>query len=398
MPISIIDRNGQRQEFTPSLQHYQDAYGQGLTLRQYYGQTIDTDVEKYGHPFDQIMASAGIFVREDRATGIKPPTLAAILNQPQVSGAGIGMALTRPDGTNSLTITGRLLFPAVVMELAEAFLVSDMTSYNAIFESMVAQRMSIDSPHAFQPLINVTGPRASRAQPISQMAEPVNMATITLSERSVKLPTWSIGLEISDEAARATTLDLVGIAIREQSLGERAARVNEAIKAMVDGDTDLGITAISGVNASTFDSTLTSGTMTNKAWIKILRERWSKQTYSHMICSVDDFLAVESRTGRPIVTQATDTGRLTSEISVMNKNFPVDLPAFLLEDSSLLGAGVVVLLDKSKAMRKITYTGASYAAVENYVMRRSQAFRFDFSEGYFRMYQNDDGWRKVVLA
>lgn len=401
---SVIDSKGQRHEFEPKLEHYAEAFGQGLSLRQYYAQTVDTDEDKYGQPLDQILASSGIFLKPDKQTGIKPPTVASLLSGK--NGPDTQMALTRPDGTNSLTITGRLLFPAVVMELADQFLMDDDSSFNALFESMVAVNQSVDSPHVFQPLLNVSAPRSSRSQPISQMAEPVNMATISLSEKSYRLPTWSIGLEISDEASRATTLDLVGIAIREQALGEKSARINEAIKALVDGDTDLGISAISGVNASTFDSTVTSGTMTNKAWIKILRERWRKQTYSHVICDVDSYLALEGRTGRPIVTQDDGTGRLTSMPEALNPNFPTTLSCFLLDSSSILGANTIVLLDRSKAIRKVTYTGASYQAVENFALRRSTAFRFDFSEGYFRLFDTTqagtagdvDGWRKVVLA
>ena len=393
---SFIDDNGQRQAFEPKLEHYAEAFGKGLTLRQYYTQTLSTDDDKYGNAFDQILASSGLFLKGDKQTGLRPPTVSSFLGNSK--GPDAGMALTRPDGTNALTITGRLLFPAVVMELADAFLVNDDSSYNALFESMVAVNQSIDSPHAFQPLIDVTGPRDSRAMPISQMAEPVNMATITLSERSMRLPTWSIGLEISDEAARASTLDLVGIAIREQALGERSARVNEAIKQLVDGDVDLGISALPSVDISDFDTSInTSGKVTNKAWIKLLREKWMKQTYTHAICDIEAYLAIEQREGRPVVVDNDGTGRLTSLPSTLNPNFPTNIPVFLMESSALLGANTVVLLDRSKGIRKVTYTGASYQAVENYVMRRSTAFRFDFSEGYFRLFPNGDGWRKVIL-
>lgn len=391
---SFIDESGQRQAFEPKLEHYAEAFGKGLTLRQYYTQTLSTDEDKYGSAFDQIVASSGVLLKGDKQSGLRPPTVASLLGH---GAPDVGMALTRPDGTNALTLTGRLLFPAVVMELADAFLVNDDSSYNALFESMVAVNQSIDSPHAFQPLINVTGPRDSRAMPISQMAEPVNMASITLSERSFKLPTWSIGLEISDEAARASTLDLVGIAIREQAIGERSARVNEAIKQLVDGDVDLGISALSAVDISDFDSSATNGKVTNKGWIKLLREKWRKQTYSHVICDIDTYLAIEQREGRPVVVDNDGTGRLTSLPSALNPNFPTALPVFLLEDNTLLGANTVVLLDRSKGIRKVVYTGASYQAVESYVLRKSTAFRFDFSEGYFRLFDNGDGWRKVIL-
>lgn len=396
---SFIDASGQRQEFTPKLEHYAEAFGKGLSLRQYYTQTLPTDEDKYGNAFDQVLASSGLFLKADKQTGIKPPTVASLLSN---GGADVNMALTRPDGTNSLTITGRLLFPATIMELADQFLLADDSTYNALFDSMVAVTQNIDTPHAYQPLINVTGPRASRAQPISQMAEPVNLASISLSERSIKVPTFAIGVEISSEAQRATTLDLVGIAIREQALGERSARVNEAIKALVDGDTDLGISALSAVNSSTFDSDATGGVMTNKAWIKILREKWRYQQYSHVICAVDDYLAIENRLGRPVVVDNDGTGRLTSMPSALNPNFPTTLPVFLLDDSSLLGAGTVVLIDRNKAIRKVVYTNAQYSAVEEFVMRRSTAFRFDFSEGYFRLLEGTgsteaNGFRKVIL-
>ena len=396
---SFINSAGQRQEFTPKLEHYAEAFGKGLTLRQYYTQKLDTDEDKFGPAFDQIMASSGLFLKADKASGIRPPSVRELLQ----SNAEINMGVMRPDGTNSLTITGRVLFPATVMELADQYLINDDSSYNALFDSMVAVNQPIDTPHAYQPLINIVGPRDSRAQPIAQGAEPVNMASITLSEKSFRLPTHAIGVEIADEAAQVATLDLVGIAIREQAIGERSYRVNEAIKTLVDGDVDKGITALSGVNASTFDSTLTSGTMTNKAWIKALREKWMAQTYSHMICDIDTYIEIEGRAGRPVITTDDGTGRLTSLPRALNPNFPVDLPAFLLEDSSLLGAGVVVLLDKNKAIRKVTYTGASYQAVESFVMRRTTAFRFDFSEGYFRLFDTAGpngamGWRKVLLA
>lgn len=390
----VIDRNGQQQEFTPKLEHYAEAFEKKLTLRQYLAQTVDTDEDKHGSAFDQILASSGMYLKHDKTSGLRPPTLANVLN----GNADINMAVTRPDGTNALTVSGRVLFPAVIMELTEALLLDDQTSYNSLFESMVAMNQAVDSPYVHQPLINLTGPRGSRSQPISQMAEPASMASITLSEKSLKLPTWAIGLEISDEAQRASTLDLVGIAIREQAIGERAARVNEAIKALVDGDTDLGISALSAVDASDFDSALsTSGSMTNKAWIKILREKWMKQTYTHAIMDIDSYLAIENRANRPVVVGDDGTGRLTSLPSALNPGFPTNLPVFLLEDSSLLGANTVVLLDRSKAIRKVTYVGASYQAVESFVMRRSTAFRFDWSEGYYRMFDNGDGWRKVIL-
>ena len=63
---SFTDRSGQRQAYEPKLEHYAEAFSKGLSLRQYYTQTLDTDEDKYGNPFDQILASSGLFLTEDR--------------------------------------------------------------------------------------------------------------------------------------------------------------------------------------------------------------------------------------------------------------------------------------------------------------------------------------------
>jgi hypothetical protein len=279
----------------------------------------------------------------------------------------------------------------------------DNTTYEGVFNRMVATTSSVDSPRADQPIINLTAPRASRSQPISQLSEPPAMVTITLSEKTIRIPTFSIGLEISDEAQKQSTIDLVGIAIREQTIGERAARIDDALIGMIAGDADLGITALSSINASTYDSTATSAALfSQKAYIKYLREDWKKLNIDWVICDLDGYLAMEGRVGKPIWTgnEGTD-GRLNTMMVAANPGIPGSINYFIV-DSTVLGSankatpsGKIVGIDSKRAVRKVVYAGATYSAMESYVMRRSTALRMDFAEGYWRLI--DGAWKPMLF-
>jgi len=280
--------------------------------------------------------------------------------------------------------------------MVESQLSDDNTAYEGVFNRMIATTINVDSPRVDQPIINLTAPRAVRSQPIAQLSEPPAMVTITLSEKSFRLPTFSIGLEIAEEAQRASTLDLVGISLREQALAERAAVIDESISKMIDGDTDLGMTALSANLITAYDSTIaTSGVITNKAWVKWLREYWKKMSIDWVFCDLDVYLAIEGRSGRPIVTEDDGTGRITSLPSLALPGIP-DRVNFFPVETSLIGANTMVGIDSSKAIRKVVYTGAAYSAIEEFVLRKSSALRIDYSIGYFRLF--DEGWKKTTLT
>jgi hypothetical protein len=390
----LVDRNGKASEINLSLDDYKAAYAEGLSLPQYLNLKYadDTDSDKYGTPFEQALASNGLFLHSDKQTGIRPPTIKAVLD----GTVGINMGpITRPDGSQATTLAGRLLFPAVIEQMIASQLEDDTTSYEGAFNTMVASTFNSTSPRVDQPIINLTAPRAYRSQPIAQMSEPPAMASISLSEKSFRLPTLSIGIEISAEAQQASTLDLVGIALREQANAERVAIIDEAIVNMVNGDVDLGMSALSGENADEYDTSISAnGVITNKAWIKWLRKDWKKMTITHIICDLDAYLALESRTGRPVVADASSEAFLTSTPSLMLPGIPNAVRVFPVE-SELLGANTIIGIDSSKAIRRVIYTGAQYSAIEEFVLRKSTAMRFDFSLNYFRLI--DQAWKKLLL-
>ncbi|WP_019865142.1 hypothetical protein [Methylovulum miyakonense] len=391
--VFVRDRNGQAHDVTLSVEMYKEAFDKGLTLPQFINQQYDTDAEKYGQAFQQVMTSAGLALHRDDARGLPASRMVDVLE-----GAPM-MGIVRPDGSQALTVAGRLLFPAVILQWIESELMSDWATYEGVYNRMVALTSSADSPRVDQPIINLTAPRDSLAQPIAQGAPPTAMVSISISDKSYRIPTKSIGFEISDEASKVTTIDMVGMTLQQQIIGQRIGLINQYLSAMINGDTDMGIGTLTGEAVTVYDSSIAAaGTMTNKAWVKWLRKDWTKLTIDWVICDIDTYLAIENRTGRPVIVgDAGNDIRLTSIPTAANPGIP-NAVNFFIVDTALVGANTLIGIDSRKAIHKMIYVGGAYSAVEQYVMRRTTAMRFDFAEMSTRLMQNDDGWKKLTLT
>jgi len=389
----VLDRHGNRQDVQLDVTMYKEAFDANMSLAQLINNKYDTDTERYGTPFQQLMTTAGLALKRDQLRGLAASRMSDVLD------GGPTMAVVRPDGSQALTVAGRILFPAVILQWIESQLMDDWTTYEGIYNRMVALTSSADSPRVDQPIVNLTAPRASLAQPIAQGAEPVTMVSISLSDRSYRIPTKSIGFEITDEASKATAIDWVGMTLQQQVIGQRIGLINQYLAAMINGDTDMGISALTGEKVTVYDSTIAAnGVMTNAAWVKWLRKDWTKLTIDWVICDIDTYLAIEKRADRPtIFTDAGRDTRLTSIPAAANPGIP-DTVNFFIVDTSIVGANTLIGLDSRKAIHKMIYIGGSYSAVEQYVMRRSTAMRFDFAEMSTRLTANNDGWKKLTLT
>lgn len=395
---SYIDQAGKNTEIELDLAVYQEAERAQLSLPQYLAMKFPTQSDKYGTAFEQFLAASGVFMSYDAETGLRPPTMQQLLNGEATPQLG---AILRPDGTNALTIAGRMFFPAVILQMIESELRTDHASYMGAFAKMVAQTVTVSSPRYDQPIINVTRPQGARGMPIGQLAEPNRMLSITVAEVSKRMPTYAIGLEISQEALAATTLDLVGIAVREQTLAERADNVDKDLKAMILGDVDSGQAALTAAyNADTLDSTISAnGVLTQKAWVKFLRKAWKKRNVNWVITDIDTYLAIEGRTGRPTATdKSAFDERLNALPSAANPGMGEPVQVFIVEDSATLGgANQIVGLDSRYAIRKVVYVGATYRAIEEFVLRKSTALRYDWSERHERLGYSD-AWDRMQLV
>jgi len=88
--------------------------------------------------------------------------------------------------------------------------------------------------------------------------------------------------------------------------------------------------------------------------------------------------------------------RLTSIPTAANPGIPSAVQFFIV-DTAIVGANTLIGIDSSKAIHRLVYAGGSYSAVEQYVMRKSTAMRFDFAEMSTRLYGDNSGWKKLVL-
>ena len=389
---SFIDADNQRQEVALDVTVYKAAAEAGLSLSQYLERPYPSHPDR-GSTFAQMMQSCGMYIDSDLETGIRPPPMKAVLDGSATLMAG---PLVRNDGSQRNTVSGRLLFPEVILELVAANLTESKDDFLMGYEKLIAVSTSVTSPRVDQPTIDVTAPEDSRSQPIAQLAEPSTMVSITLAEKSFAIPTKSIGLLVSDQALQATTLDLVGIAMSAQARGERIFMVEEQLGAMMNGDVDWGETALSSITAQSLDAGITAaGEMSQKAWIHYLRDDYRTKSINALLMDIDTALAIEARSGKPTVnTDDPNSPRIDALFSIENLALP--RPYILLMDTAFIGANTVVGLDTRYAIRRVTNVSAAYEAIEQWVMRRATAFRVDYGEMSKKLYT--EAWKKMTLT
>jgi hypothetical protein len=362
---------------------YREAAEVGMTLPQYVNQTYPTDSARFGSTWNQLMESEGIFVRGNRDLGIRASTMDEILNGPK-TGPKAGVVVK--DGVP----TSRILFPAVILQLIEDKLLASLTMTANAFEEMIASDETITGERYEQPVVNFDKPSVARHQGIAQLTAPPSMLTITVSDKAYKIPTFSLGMEISDQAIKATTLDIVAMSLARQAAIERNERAQNYVLALLNGDNDNGEASLSSLGrftaSSTLDSAATGGVFTHKAWMKYLMLNGTKRSITHLITDFDTAWKIETRTGKPTVTgDDSKTSRIDTQFQLMNPTWAQN-PKIFLTDISSWPANTILGLDKNWAIRRVRNLQADYTAIESYVMRRSQAMRFDFGEHVNRLY------------
>jgi len=402
--FNITDASGSRQDIEFDVTEYKAAGEAGLSLTQHLNRKYNAPAES--SILEQCMQQSGMFLKADRAAGIQPPTMKEVL---EGNGIEVSMgSIVRNDGAARHGVSGRLLFPEVILQIIESELSSNYGDFLNGYDSMVATTQTVTSPLVDQPVINVTEPQSDeyRSQPIAQLSEPAALVTITVAEKGYRIPTKSIGITISDQALQATTLDLVGIAMTQQANYERIRIVEEAITGMISGDTDAAPddAALTPFNADTLDSSIDAdGALTQKAWIHYLRQNYRKMTISHIMCDLDTALAIENRAGRPTAYGIGDGSSLSDDprspridalFSI--ENLGLTAPRVLLLDTAVIGANVIAGIDSRYAIRRLTNVTAAYSAIEDYVMRRATSFRVDYGENSHRLM--DDAWSVMHLV
>src|SRR5574337_1845 len=192
---SFIDLNGATQQVKLAPSIYRAAYDAGVSVEAYVNQTYPVAAGAVS-AFDQMCASEGIIIGANRKYGIRPATMDAILNGAPKMEAGTIVRDASP--------ASRILFPAVILSAIENKLVADRSSEVAGFTSSIAVDDVINGDKFERPVLNFTRPEGAVSRAIAQLSEPTSMLSITVSDTSKRITGESLGMEISDQAIKAT--------------------------------------------------------------------------------------------------------------------------------------------------------------------------------------------------
>lgn len=382
-------------EIEVSSQDYKEAARHNLNLSQYLSQKhhMKTDEARYGSVFSQCLQAAGMFLRSDRSTGLRAPTLAEVMDD-RINMAGI----VGPSGDGEHTPSGRLLYPETILRVMEQELRTDESDFLSTWNRMMANTLTIGTEKFDQPLINANHNEATRSKGISQGTEPANMVGITVSDISRRVPVKSIGLTITDQAMAATTLDLVSLIMGAQSRGERIANAHEILNGILNGDIDMQETGVAskGTFADLDSGIDAAGEMSHKALVKYLREDYKKLQPNLLLMDLDTAFAVEARTGKPVRASNYNGEGTNFPLEPTVDNLLAQAPPILIVDSEIIGANTIVGLDTRYAIRRVVNVNAAYSAIEQFVMRRITAFRVDYGETAYTLYK--DAFSKRTLT
>lgn len=358
----------------------------GLSPTAYINRTFADANLKVGTAMEQFRSSLGIYAQGNKDFGFTDLTLGQIEANLNVS-----------KGTGTMGTESRAFVVQTILDATESKMLKDMTSDTTAFDSMVGMNMSIATEVFEQPVIDYTKTEAGKSQRMAQNAPPPLLISFSTSDVVRKLPVWNMGMQWADQALRATTLDFVTMAVARYLMIERDERVNTYLSEVFLGGSDLNKTTVATVASSTLDSTSTGGVLTHKAWVKFLARNRKYRKITHIACTVGTYLQIEGRTGRPgtVNYDPRMAGAIAGGQNAMpiNVSFGEDVKVFLVDDAADGGPipeGQVWALDARSALTRVTNTGASYSAMEEYAMKRSSMMRFDWSEGIFRTYGDVD--------
>jgi hypothetical protein len=390
---AFIDDLGQTQQLNLDVAMYRQAADNNVSFEQFLNRQYPA--QAHGNTFDQLLASEGIFVRGNRDVGLRAATMDEVLNGRPRMEAGVIVKDAIP--------ASRILFPAAILSAVEDKLVGDLSMTPNAFDHMVAVDDVISTSRWERPILNFSKPEAARSQGIAQLALPNAMLTITVSDISRAIPTRSLGLEVSDQALQATTLDLVTLALARQRAVERNERSYEYVLSLLEGDPDVGMAALSTIankvrKAQSFDAAIVAaGVLTQKAWVKFLYNNASRRTVNYIITDIDGALAIENRLGKPTI-QIDDprSPRINTEMVVTNPMWPTNVKVFIAAPDSGWPANTILGFDSRYGIHRVVSSFAAYEAVENFVLKRSTAMRFDSGEVVERLF--DDAFDVLTLT
>lgn len=390
---AFIDAQGATQQVEMTLDLVRSAADNSASVRDHVNALFPTDVVAYGDTFSQLCASEGLVFRNDRKNGIRAGNLDSVINgRPTMDAAG-GTIVKNPSNQ------ARILLMPAIGALVEDKLVADLEMNANAFDAMIAMDTTIADDWLLWPEVSYAAPEAGRSQGIAQLAKPATMMTLTTSEKSIRVPTFALSIQWSEQSTKYLNLDFISLSIARQVAVERNERANANLLAMLNGDADVGQASLSSLGkvktAVSLDSAASVG-ITQKAWMLWLYSNSKKRKITHVVTDILGALAIQNRSGRPVITGDNGTSaRVNTNEVVANPTWSDNVSIFITDDASW-PAGTVMGLDSRYAVQRVTSTNAAYSAIENFVLTRSSAMRFDYGSLCRRLYT--DAWEVLTFA
>ena len=392
--LVYIDQAGNQQVVDFGLHTYRDAADAGQSVPEYLASRFPTNADKHGTVFEQLLEQAGVFVKGDKASGINSSSLNSVIG--------------RQAGTGAITINGtpasRILFPAAVLASVENRLQQGVDGVGAsadAFDKMVAVDDSINSDRFERPVLDFGDVEKSRSAPVSQLSLPPSILNLKVSEVARTVPTWAIGVEISEQALRAWNLDLLSLVVARQAAVERNERAENCVLTLLNGDPDASQGSLSSipnkvVTAVSLDASATTG-LTQQAWVGWLSRNPTKRVITTIITDLQGAMTIEKRAGRP---QSSDnvngvTQRLDTKFRVLNAQWPTEVEVYITNNPAW-PAKTIVGFDKRFGIHRVRSLTAAYQGVEEFVLKRSTAMRIDSGELVYRLF--DDAFEVLTYS
>lgn len=395
MKTMFLDAAGQNQQVSLPTNLYQLAHEEGMTVDAYLAQKYKTDANKYGSTMHQMFASAGLFMNENPTLGIKKTTVAQAMNGSLDSQYNVAGSANTADAIPA----SRILFPAAILQMVENQLYGSRNSEIALFEGFITTNETVAGSRYQWPVLNYARPSQAASSRIGQLAEPNLMMTLTSSDKTGTIPTYALGLVISDEAMKQNTLDFVALSMTRQAEIEAGNRLDECIAAMVNGDVDIGQAALAVNKITAYDPSISvAGTITHLGWIKWLANNRRIRQIDVCLMTINTFFKVENRAGKPIVTQDNSAQAFETTPNVIPAVLNLSLSGVkvMLVEPTVIPDDVIVGFDSRYAMRKITNSEAEYSAAEQLVLRKGNSMRWDWGYTIHRLY--DQAWDVLSLT
>lgn len=378
----FIDAQGATQEFNMNMDVVRDACAAGISVRDHVNALLPTNVALYGDTFTQLCASEGIVLVPSKRDGMRAPTLNSVVEGRTILEAG---AIVRDGGSQA-----RVLLTPAIGALIEDKLLANLDQNANAFDAMIAHDETIADEWLLWPEINFAGPEAGRSQVTTQLSKPASMMSVTTSEKQIRIPTYALGIEWSEQSSKYVKLDLLALAIARQVAVERNERAGTNLLNILNGDADVGQASLASlgksVTALSLDAAATAG-ITQLAWMKWLYANSTKRMINALVTDLAGAMAIENRTGRPVVTGDNPMSpRIDSTQSVMNPGWQANLPIFIVDPSVGWPAKTILGIDTRFGLHRVSSTNASYSAQEDFALRRAHAMRWDFGQIVRRLF------------